>query len=352
MSTKVLKSFSIKSTRSLVASLVAASIVTTSLVSVSALSKDYNIVDGDNSVRVTILGNEAYRAIEKAGITLNKNDKVIVDESDPKITNVDIKRAFNINLRVGTENYKLDVTDGTVGDALNQAEIALGSNDIIDIPLDQPVVPGMTVNVDRVLIKEFTEEQVIPFSTETRKTANLFVGEKQTENGENGTKLVTKQEKYVNGILVESKQTGETVTKQAKSQINSVGTKSRSSNKKSIYKAPELTESNGELVDSNGNKVKYKRVLSGTCTGYYGANNRLEGGLRTYTGEKVQRGIVAADLRKFPIGTKLYIPGYGYAVVKDTGGAVKSGRILFDLGFNSNSECMSFGRQTKKVYVL
>ena len=51
-----------------------------------------------------------------------------------------------------------------------------------------------------------------------------------------------------------------------------------------------------------------------------------------------------------PLGTRLYIPGYGFAIAGDTGGAIIGRRI--DLGFDSIADAMQFGRRTVKVYTL
>ena len=70
----------------------------------------------------------------------------------------------------------------------------------------------------------------------------------------------------------------------------------------------------------------------------------------TATGYRAGHGIVAVDPHVIPLGTKLYIPGYGFAIAGDTGGAIVGNRI--DLGFNSISDAMQFGRRTVKVYTL
>jgi len=70
----------------------------------------------------------------------------------------------------------------------------------------------------------------------------------------------------------------------------------------------------------------------------------------TATGYRAGRGIVAVDPRVIPLGTKLFIPGYGFAIAGDTGGAIIGNRI--DLGFNSYSDAIQFGRRPIKVYTL
>lgn len=70
----------------------------------------------------------------------------------------------------------------------------------------------------------------------------------------------------------------------------------------------------------------------------------------TATGIKAGRGIAAVDPRIIPLGTRLYIPGYGYALAADIGGAIKGDRI--DLCYNTYYHAIDFGVKTVKVYIL
>lgn len=74
----------------------------------------------------------------------------------------------------------------------------------------------------------------------------------------------------------------------------------------------------------------------------------------TYSGVKVRRGMVstiAADPRVFPIGTLLFIPGYGYGIVADTGSAIKGKKI--DLYFETKKQVFKqWGKRTVEVQVI
>ncbi|MHB1551261.1 MAG: 3D domain-containing protein [Vulcanimicrobiaceae bacterium] len=70
----------------------------------------------------------------------------------------------------------------------------------------------------------------------------------------------------------------------------------------------------------------------------------------TASGYPAGHGIVAVDPRVIPLGTRLYIPGYGPAIAGDTGGAILGNRI--DLGFNSLHDAVEFGRRVITVYRL
>ena len=70
----------------------------------------------------------------------------------------------------------------------------------------------------------------------------------------------------------------------------------------------------------------------------------------TKSGVQVSRGIVSVDTRIIPLGTKLYIEGYGYATALDTGGAIKNDRI--DLYMDTKKEAFEFGRQEVRVWII
>ena len=73
-------------------------------------------------------------------------------------------------------------------------------------------------------------------------------------------------------------------------------------------------------------------------------------GTHTARGNRVRRGIIAVDPRFIPLGTRVYIPGYGEAVADDTGGAIVGNRI--DIAFDTYDEAMHFGRQRIEIYIL
>jgi 3D (Asp-Asp-Asp) domain-containing protein len=74
----------------------------------------------------------------------------------------------------------------------------------------------------------------------------------------------------------------------------------------------------------------------------------------TYSGVKVRKddfSTIAADPKVFPIGTVLYVPGYGFGVVADTGGAIKGNKI--DLYFATKEQVYKeWGKRKVHVYIL
>ena len=70
----------------------------------------------------------------------------------------------------------------------------------------------------------------------------------------------------------------------------------------------------------------------------------------TATGLPVQYGVIATDPAYIPLGTRLFVPGYGEGVAADTGGAVKGWTI--DLWVSSCAEANAYGRQNVTITIL
>ena len=102
------------------------------------------------------------------------------------------------------------------------------------------------------------------------------------------------------------------------------------------------------LERSASEPSRYSRELTMKASAYtaYDEGN----GTRTYRGNPVHKGIAAVDPTVIPLGTRLYIPGYGYAVADDIGGAIKGNRI--DLAFDSRRQALDFGIQRVTVYIV
>jgi len=71
----------------------------------------------------------------------------------------------------------------------------------------------------------------------------------------------------------------------------------------------------------------------------------------TASGKMAHPGTIAADTRYYPLGTLMYVPGYGYGVVEDRGGDIK-GRRRIDLYFETHQQALRWGRQKLDVVVF
>ena len=101
-----------------------------------------------------------------------------------------------------------------------------------------------------------------------------------------------------------------------------------------------------KLSIKRGKPTSYKKTLEMEASAY----SSYESGTHTARGNALRRGYVSVDPNVIPLGTEVYVEGYGYAVADDTGGAIIGHRI--DLAMDSYNEAIQFGRRTVKVYIL
>lgn len=98
---------------------------------------------------------------------------------------------------------------------------------------------------------------------------------------------------------------------------------------------------------------KYEYIGDYKLTGYCPCYSCSEGyGSNTASGVRAKEGItVAADRRKIPLGTKIYIEGVGERIVQDVGGAIKGNKL--DIYVESHSDCYKAEyNTTAKVYII
>ncbi len=107
----------------------------------------------------------------------------------------------------------------------------------------------------------------------------------------------------------------------------------------------------GYEASRGASSFKKVRVLKMSASAYEpgaASNGRWAG--TTTLGVRPAYGIVAVDPRVIPLGTLLFIEGYGFAYAADTGGAIKGNRI--DLCFATHGQVNDFGRRSVTVHVL
>lgn len=102
------------------------------------------------------------------------------------------------------------------------------------------------------------------------------------------------------------------------------------------------------VVETLEGSLPYSQMMSMEATAYLPTDGSPEG--LTAMGIPARWGIVAVDPDVIPLGTKVYIPGYGVALAADVGGAINGYKI--DLCMEDYNQAMDFGRRTVTVFVL
>ena len=107
------------------------------------------------------------------------------------------------------------------------------------------------------------------------------------------------------------------------------------------------TDSNTTITNENINPG-YISNFTMESTAYTGDTITATGTVPVRDSEGIST--IAVDPSIIPLGSLLYVDGYGYAIAADTGGAIQ-GNII-DLYLNSYDECMNWGRQNVSVYLI
>lgn len=105
-----------------------------------------------------------------------------------------------------------------------------------------------------------------------------------------------------------------------------------------------------QTAEVDGRTIRYLRALDAIATAY-GAGEEAYLSDRTALGLPVRDGMIAVDPRVIPLGSLLYVEGYGYGMAADTGGAIIGNRV--DLYYAHDARFVAdFGLQKRRVYVL
>ncbi|QPA30990.1 G5 and 3D domain-containing protein [Thermaerobacillus caldiproteolyticus] len=273
-------------------------------------------------------------------ITVKQQDKVSpsLDAKIRKGMQVMFEKAFPVKLNVGGKQQQVWATSTTVADFLKQHKIQLGELDRVEPSLHEKVKENMIVKVIKVQKVTDVVEEPVNFAVVTRKDAKLPRGEQRIISpGEKG--LVSKQYEVVleNGKEVSRKLIKTETIKQSKDRIVAIGTK-----------APQYRSTH---VVSRGNQ-EVARELYVTATAYTAYCEGCSG--RTRTGINLRANphmkVIAVDPRIIPLGSKVYVEGYGYAIAADTGSAINGYKI--DVFFPEKSTAFRWGVKRVKVRVL
>lgn len=208
----------------------------------------------------------------------------------------------------------------TVAEALKMHHISVGENDIVTPALDEMLTSDTEIIVQRITEDTQTEQKVIKFKTKKQKDDNLVAGKtKVIKKGENGLAEITYRITYCDGEEIQREKIDYKLLKKPVTKIVAEGTGGTI---------------NGRLYSKKFTVKAYSYTGGGT----------------TASGKVAAEGRIAVDPSVIPLGTQVYVEGYGFAEACDTGGDIKGNTI--DVYYNSASKCRSWGRRYVTIYIL
>ncbi|MDQ0974220.1 uncharacterized protein YabE (DUF348 family) [Neobacillus niacini] len=298
-------------------------------------AKQVQIVQDNEKKTIWTTAGTVAELLKEQQIVLNEQDEISPKPEEKIKSKMDIriKLALHLTLVDGGKEQQVWSTSATVADFLTQQGIKLNEFDRVEPSLSETLQKDGIINVIRVEKVTDVVEEPIQFAVITKKDEGLEKGKQVTvTEGKQG--IVSKEYEVIleNGKEVSRKIVGEQKLREKLDKVVAVGTKELD------IQVSRGAETGTEFYVNTTAYTAYCNGCSGrTATGF---------DLRANPGAKV----IAVDPRVIPLGTKVYVEGYGYAVAADTGGAIKGHKI--DVFFPTKAEAFRWGVRKVKIKIL
>ena len=285
------------------------------------------IVDGKKIVTKTFASN-VNGLINQQKIKLNEKDRVIPDSgtSLKDGLQVTVWRALPVSINIDAKRLEITSSAEDVKQLFKEQKIELREIDEVVPGLEEKLSPGMEIKVARIEKKTVEKEVKLAYLTESRETPLLSRGTSRvSRSGKTGTERQVWEVTYRDGEEVDSQMVRRQIVSSPVAEIVDRGTRQ-------------------ENISIDGKTYLYSQEMYMEASAYTYTGSRTASGVSPYVGA------VAVDPRVIPIGTRMYITGYGYGKALDTGSAIKGNKI--DIFLETEQECKAYGRKKVKVYIL
>jgi uncharacterized protein YabE (DUF348 family) len=298
-------------------------------------AKQVQLVIEDEKKTVRTAATTVSQLLQEQKIVVMEHDKVFPSSEAKIINNMEVKvlGAFPLTLNDGGKEQQVWSTSTTVADFLLQQEISLNQQDRIEPKPEDLVTENAVIKVIRVEKVTDVVEEPIKFAVVTQKDKSMAKGtQKVLRQGQNG--LAQRQYEVIkeNGQEVSRSLISEKVLKEKQDHLVAIG-----------------TLANTDIASRGDTVVKEFYVNS---TAYTASCNGCSG--TTATGINLRANpnvkVIAVDPRIIPLGTKVYVEGYGYAVAADTGSSIKGYKI--DVFFAAKADAYRWGNRRVKIKIL
>ncbi|MBK8045661.1 MAG: DUF348 domain-containing protein [Anaerolineales bacterium] len=258
-------------------------------------------------------------ALRQAEVVLYLGDRVQPSLGSRVISgmHVYIERSVPVAVQADGRQVKTRTQAKTVGDALTDLGIVVANEDRVEPALESPLYDNAKIAITRIHEDVEIEEEIAPYETVFVPDPNLALDTQQVlDPGANGITRTRYRVGYEDGVETSRVREDRWTAQEPAERRIAYG--------QSII--PQTA-----FVD--GVPITYWRKFKAYATSYHPA--ALGGDSTTATGATLTKGIVAVDPRIIPLGSPMFVPGYGRGSAEDTGGGIISRRI--DLGYDDSN---------------
>ena len=294
-----------------------------------------NLLDGSAIQKINSTSASLGQALWAAGVKIQAGDwfspsfETELSQAGNDISlKAELRRSRQVTVQISNTIKLLNSAATTVGEILAENNLSPQGLDFTVPAEDLPVPANGKIKLVRVREAVVLEETPLPFETIYQTTNDVELDtRKDLQLGVYGLKVRRVRVRYEDGKEVSRTAENEWVASPPKAHIIGYGTKVVM-----------------HTLSTPSGVITYWRVLQFYATSYHPSTG---GSNETASGLKLKKGIVGVDRRYIPFGTRMYIPGYGFAEAADTGHY--TGRWI-DLGY-SDSDYVSW-HQWVTVYFL
>ncbi len=272
-----------------------------------------------NSAAETVGG-----ALWDAGLQIREADRVEPSFATPleAVTAITLTRAVPLTIQIDGAVVRALSAAGRVADALAGAGIGLTGADYTSPPADGPLPADGVIRVVRVREEILASQTIERADTIYQALPDQPIDTRQQiDAGADGIRRTYTRVRYEDGVETSRVTEAEFIAQTPRSRVVGYGT--------------QITVNTVATPDG---AIEYWRSYDVYATSYSPSRAGVPSTSRSFgitrSGQRLVKGLIAVDPRYIPLGTRLYIPGYGFAVAADTGGGVK-GRFV-DLGYSDN----------------
>jgi uncharacterized protein YabE (DUF348 family) len=188
------------------------------------------VVDGNIRERIITPYQTAAQITQSAGITLYPEDWTTLsrvdDLSEGAGLELTITRATSINFVLYGQPTTIRTHAKTVAELLKEKNITLGANDTLTVPVTQPIVANMSIELWRNGSQTANVNEVVPFGTQVINDADQPVGYVSVQTpGVNGARTVTYEIEMKNGVEISRTQIQSVIITQPTDQVEVHGSK-------------------------------------------------------------------------------------------------------------------------------
>ncbi len=280
----------------------------------------FTVSQDGNEMTTTTSRPTVAQALHEAGIIVGPGD-AITPAPDTALAAgdvVSIRHAKAVTVTLPDDHRVLYTLADTVGQALTESGITVPDGAYIEPSGDTPVTAGMSVRLVQLSAGNDEEREYIESKTVYRTDPSLAPGETRTVQGHDGVRVRRYDVSYVDGEEAGRTLVDDSYDPEPEDTV--------------VYYPPQRDDAQPEAASGDATVAKTLHVYASAYNAASAGRSPNDPGYGiTASGQRVTYGIVAVDPSVIPLGTKMFIPGYGYAVAGDTGGAVKG--YIIDLGY-------------------